>query len=275
MKNPRIRHFLVAGCLLTSLFPAQAYNFQKDLSSYGYLSQLIIPSVSNYYCGPVSAVNSFVYLENKYPTIYDDLLVPGNNLVTSNLVNVALTLGGSGYMGTDLNGTTYADDFIWGKMTYIEQKATNKTIYAAQDKWSWGNPNPKPSWVTSNVYPTWSFLYNELVACEDVEMLLSWTNGGHYVTLSSFHWNDANTNNIIDSGEGFIDFIDPWGGLCRTNQIWQGTGGRIEVSYDGFTHAGGVAWISMAVAESVPEPSTCALIFTSGVILIYFRRHRT
>ena len=79
-----------------------------------------------------------------------------------------------------------------------------------------------------------------------MELLLSWSDGGHFITLTSFHWDDADDDYIIDIGEdAWIDFIDPWTGQQGLASIWHG-GDIIETDYiDG-------SWISMAVSESVP-----------------------
>jgi len=232
------------------------------------LSQNNIPGWGNVSCGPTAAVNSFVYLQNKYPGIYDQKLVPPG----VGMVGVAQTLGGAGYMNTIANQTTYHDDFIWGKMTYIEQKVPGVTVYEAQDQWNWTNPNRiKPAWVQS-VSPQWQFLYNELVACEDVEILISWSGGGHYVTLSSFHWNDVDNDLAIDNGEeAWIDFIDPGTGAYGRANIWQSSlGGNIETSLVGGS------WISVAVSESpIPEPLTLLAIGSALATLAgYIRRRR-
>lgn len=242
------------------------YDIQKELGLYGYLNQHVLtdfggPGDGNYACGPTAAVNSFMYLQNKYVGNYNGALVPGGNLAA-----VAQTLGTS-YMNTLANGTTYHDDFIWGKYQYLETVAPGKTTYEAQDYWTWTHHTPF-SWVSQR-YPTWSFLYNQLVHCEDVEILLSWTSGGHYLTLTSFHWTDVDTDGVIDVSEGAtIDYIDPWTGAWATSAIWHAFDAGnpfLETNY----HSG--AWISMAVKES-PEPGTIALVAIGGLVLLRRRR---
>jgi hypothetical protein len=247
------------------------YDIDKDPTGtlYGNLKQGDIPEWGNVACGPTAAVNSFVYLQNKYPGVYDTSLVPGGDMV-----GVAQILGGAGYMNTIARGTTFHDDFIWGKMRYIEDQVAvaGRTVYQAQDQGIWNNPNRiKPAWVQEGVLPQWQFLYNELVACEDVEILISWSGGGHYVTLSSFHWNDLDDDLIIDNGENaWINFINPSTGLNGTANIWQDSlGGNIETSLvDG-------SWISVAVSESpIPEPITMISAFLAiGTLGMYVRRH--
>jgi hypothetical protein len=110
----------------------------------------------------------------------------------------------------------------------------------------------------ASAIPTWDFLYYELVHCEDVEILFSWTEGGRFVTPSSFHWNDVDNNLVIDLSENAtIDFVNPWTGALGVSQIWQTSlGGQIETDY-----ASG-AWISMAVTES---PVSAKCLYLGGV----------
>ena len=270
-----MRHFWVlavgAALILAMSGPAESCDadrvIQKELSLYGDLNQHEILGWGNVACGPTAAVNSFVYLQNKYPGVYDDKLVPAG---AGAMLGVAQTLGGPGYMNTIANDTTYHDDFIWGKMTYIEQKVPGVTVYEAQDQWSWTN-HAQPAWVQSGL-PKWEFIYNELVACEDVEILISWSEGAHYVTLSSFHWNDVDNDLTIEEGEkAWIDFIDPWTGAYGTASIWQDAyGGSIETDYE----AG--SYISMAVSESpIPEPLTLLAVGSALAGLAgYIRRRR-
>lgn len=273
---------LLIVVVLCSALSAQGYpvyNVQKETQLYGNLKQGDIPVWGNVACGPTAAINSFVYLQNKYPTVYDSKLIgdadnDGIPNTYQDLIAVANTLGGPNYMNTIAMNTTWHDDFIWGKRAYIEQVAPNVTTYAAQDFWNWNNPQrPKPAWVQQG-YPTWDFLYNELLNCQDVEILLTWGDGGHYLTLTSFHWSDLDWDGIIDQNENaWIDYIDPCTGAWGQTNIWHSfVGGgqwKIETNYYS-------SWISMAVKESpVPEPGSL-LVLGSGLasLLGLFRKTR-
>ena len=170
---------LAAGLILTVSASAEAitYDIEKEINLYGNLNQNIVPIWGNVACAPTAAVNSFVYLQNKYPGVYDNKLVPaqGQDLdgdgdvdQTDHMIAVVQTLGGANYMNTVANNGTFSDDFIYGKSKYIEEKVPGWTIYEAQSKWAWQRPPiPKPNWVQT-IDPTWEFLYGELVDCEDV-----------------------------------------------------------------------------------------------------------
>jgi len=266
---------IVAAFALVTPAKGALYDIQRELGFYSYLNQNTLPpALAPYACGPVAVVNSYSYLENKYPGVYGHNLIPDANgdLVYQDLFDlqqVAITLAAPAYMNTTINGT-FHDDLIWGKQLYIENQIPGVTIYKAQDSWAWNNPlRPQPAWVASTL-PTWDFLYNELVHCEDVEILFSWTEGGHYVTLSSFHWNDVDNDLVIDFGENAtIDFVNPWTGALGNNHIWQSyLEAQIETDY-----ASG-AWISMVVTESVPEPSACILAGFGLALLCVLRRQR-
>ena len=176
-------------------------------------------------------------------------------------------------MGTSVANGTFWDDLIWYKMQDIEAKVPGKTVYEAQRNpawnWSiWDDPAAlEPDWVTP-IMPTWQFIWEELVACEDVEILMNWDDGGHFVTVKSFHWNDVDGDDVIDFGEGAtFDYIDPATGLVGVSGIWEGYYG-LETDY-----ATG-AQITMAVSESpVPEPSTI-LVWGLGALIIYCRWKR-
>ena len=231
-------------------------------------------------------------IEQRYPLTYGRSLVPDtivNGLYDqAELVAVAQTLAGANYMNTLLNPApgantgTWDDMFIYGKYQYIEDNAPWTTVYAAQlsSVWDWPGrpvgedpPIAKPDWVQDNMAtgPTWQFLYDELVACEDVEILITDSDWGHYLTLTGFHWNDVNNNLTIDANEGTIDYIDPaTGAFAGPSPMFQNVlDGQIFVSYGLFPNA----QLVMAVSESpIPEPAGLALL---GLALLRVRRKRT
>ena len=267
---------LLGAAISFSVLTAQAitYDIQKDWTLYGDLNQNSIPGIGSMACGPTAAVNSFVYLQNSYPDIYDHYLVPDLHSTpdlyeNDELVTVAEILAYD-YMHTDMTNGTWSDWFLYGKWDYIEENAPGSTIYAAQQFSTWSRPPvPEPSWV-SDVLPTWSFLYDELAASEDVEILI---NGSydHYLTLTSFYWDDIDDDGIIDGAEdAWIDYIDPWTGAWGISDIWHlDYGGESVIATN---YEGGLSFITMAVGESpVPEPST-AVLLGLGLAALALRR---
>ena len=308
---------IVAAALLVS--PAWAvegvdYTILKDPLLYGNLDQDDIPPPSGQFmCGPTAAVNSFKYLENAYPAIYGNSLVPigasgGNDLdgdgnVDSydDMIAVAQTIGDQPppvapavpqYMNTKqvLGGPggsgTWDDMFIYGKHKYIEAMLPNMTLYEAQLKpaWAWPGiparpvdevpPIAKPAWVQHNTQPDGIFLYNELNDCEDVEILIVDLPWGHYLTVTGLSWVDANSDGLIQGGENAkVFYIDPVTGLPGFSNI----GGQVNPG-DPIFVAYGVfqnAQLVMTVSESpIPEPASAMLLVIGLPALIWRRRIR-
>lgn len=262
---------------LTSAGPI--YNASIDPFLYGYLKQADVCGVNpQVACGPTAAVNSFAYLQNKYPNIYQNLLVPlqDKDLNNSGVVNfyddmiaTANVLAGAAYMNTGATGTT-TSGFIYGKNKYIEQKVPGRTIYSAQmlPAWSLGPAIPKPSYVQDGTTPTWQFLFDELSAGEDVEIGVVGTSN-HFLTLTSFHWEDKNSDGVIDQAENaYIDFVDPDTGGPGMASTWQNSLGGSLIS----DYGGGNVTIRSAIAESVPEPGTLGLIGLGFGLMGWWRK---
>ena len=265
---------------------AEEYNVQKDTTLYGNLNQNLIPGIGACACGPTAAVNSLVYLENAYPGIYNRSLVPDTMAPFSpnpghhnlqEMVAVGTILGNAAHMATVCPAGTWDDMFIYGKHTYIETALPNKTVYGAQMSGNWQNPPvAAPNWVQQNTLPTWQFLYNNLEACEDVEILIVDEPWGHFLTLTSFLWNDANNNQVVevifdpDTGQWVpecnIDYIDPCNGQVGVSPMWQNAaGGQLFVSYPNVPNAR----LVMAMSESpIPEPGTLVLLCMGGLCLL-------
>jgi MYXO-CTERM domain-containing protein len=268
--------FLGAAVLLsTPIAQAITYDVSLDWTLYGDLNQNTIPVIGGVACGPTSAVNSFVYLQNSYPEVYGHSLVPDLNgtpniYENGELVAVAEILAGSSYMNLTLDFGTWGDMFIYGKEKYIEERVPGSTVYAAQYVMGWPRPPvPAPPWFES-VIPTWSFLYGALVGSADLEIAINgWVD--HFLTPTGLYWDDTDNDGFIDDAEdAWMDFVDPWTGAWDTADIWQ-EGPSILTNY-----AGGNSFISTAVAETpIPEPSS---ILLGGLGLLglaaYGRRRR-
>jgi hypothetical protein len=261
------------------------YEIEKEIELYGDLGQLEVPGWGEVACAPTAAVNSFVYLQNRYPLHYDQKLVPDSDgdgdIDHADMIAVVQILGTSDYMNTILDNGTRLDRFVYGKEKYIEERAGGVTIYSGQTSWSWvGAQFPPPCWVQTSTDPTWEWLYAQLVSCEDVEIgiyqvLVGNSTeeglGAHAVTLTSFHWCDLDCDGVIDRNEGaWIDFIDPWTGAYTTTPIWQTAfGSSIYTAYFGESY---IAW---GISESMPEPGAALLLGLGLALLIRRARRRT
>ena len=125
---------LICTALLT---PASAVFFSASIDPdlYGDLDQGNVPGIEGCACGPTSVVNSLVYLQNVAADIYgDNTLVPHSQdpIPQEDMADVATILAGEDYMDTGNNDGTFIEDFIYGKVKYIEERAPGKTRYAAR-----------------------------------------------------------------------------------------------------------------------------------------------
>ena len=118
------------GLILTPCLVSQAFalNIQLSPDSFGHLVQSDVPNCGAVACGPTAAVNSFVFLENQYPSIYDHLLVPdtnGNRMVDySEMVSTASILSGPQYMNTTFPSGTFSDRFSSGQQSMDRNSST-------------------------------------------------------------------------------------------------------------------------------------------------------
>ncbi len=269
------------GLVLVALLatPATAVTlYHHDLDPthmlFGNLDQHDVPGCGsgdmNVACGPTAAVNSFAFLQNKFPNIYDNKLIPdtmvdgdmdGDIDDYDKMIAAAVALQAPEYMEcVECNGGTFIlprpdlnppvnGSFITGKRKWIEDHAPGTTIFKDRQ-----NPN-------------WDFLFGELWDMEDVELLVGFYDaqgvrrGGHYITLSKFWWEDTNMDNVVQPTENaMIGFVDPDDGTMKMRSLFQaGPGSILQTDYlvGGIVASTRVDW---AVSESpVPEPATITL----------------
>ncbi|WP_428937833.1 hypothetical protein [Fontivita pretiosa] len=164
-------------------------------------------------CVPTATMNSFIFLQNRYPNIY------GNNNELSGTHNgdwdaAAEELAGPNYMNTDPNQGTTDSNWVRGKVAWLETYAPGKTVYHGQDFFDLPN---EPAWLADQTVPTLWFIWEQLSRGQDVEIGITPLNAqgnpdgtGHAMTLSSINWNDANNNMTFDAGDtASLDGIDP------------------------------------------------------------------
>lgn len=165
-------------------------------------------------CGPTSVVNSFGYLENRFPNYYNRLLVPDVDGLPGigwrDLENVARQLASPNYMntqappnnppgssydsdtyypdihgigpgqnaGTTGGGTTFAN-FAWGKDAYLRQPNIPATPIEGvmRDPYANAAGRNKPAWLMDNQPIPASFLFNAINQGKDLEIGFTWQNG--------------------------------------------------------------------------------------------------
>lgn len=258
---------------------ATSYDVSEgDASWFGNLSQqndTVKTTYGNYGCGQTTTINSFVYLQRKDST-YGTSLVSAYD--TATLANAAVGLN-TNYI-PQYGTNTYIRDVFWGINTYIEQKVSNRTIYAGQTvqltgDGAWNTERPKPAWVSEDAsYPTWNFIYNGLEQSKAV--IIHWRDSSgdyqHYMTVTGMNFTDSDNDGFMDSSEqATITYIDPKDGLQYTKHIWQGdTDGYLRLYYknDTYNWTIGAITVRINMAESfgsVPLPSTL-LLLGSGLL---------
>jgi hypothetical protein len=216
-------------------------------------------------CGPTAAVNSFAFLENMYPTIYGNDLIPttGATYDYGDLVDAADVLAGSTFMDCTAAGVGISN-FISGEEAYMNEYAPGTTVFEIMN------------FFANGAWPTFNFLYNQLAAGEDVELLVGFyttnaegqlvRNGGHYVTLTGVSFGVP-----FAAGNGTISFIDPDDGDSGSMSLSTIDGAL----YNNGTYVNGqYTFIEAAVAESpTPEPGTL-LFLAVGIPALFVLRRR-
>jgi outer membrane autotransporter protein len=233
--------------LTVGISPAAAmlYEAGNDYNSYGHVIQTAVPDIGPSACCPTSAINSFTYLQNQFPSVY------GNRLA-SNPPTIAdvQTIAGPNYMNTDASGTTDPNG-IWGRYLYLESRAPFQTHYSCQvaiqdglplevdhidSRGLWPLNRPYPTFMANSpgavAVPTWQFLYENLQRQADVGVRITFITsdgslaGAHCLTLNAFSFDDKNNNGIIEKEQGelgSVSFVDPESKTEVKCHVWQNT----------------------------------------------------
>lgn len=310
----RLRPQLFTNLLSAAAFVFASLNIQsaaaipidEGASNFGHYNQNAFPRVctdsagNSYGCGVFAALNSFVFLQNKYPGLYmtsegQPKLIPQNSAqdAAQNLAKDMSCSCAKPNTGVKIN------NFIKGKAEYINQLAPGTTQFEDQSIY---DQNGK----MTQAAPTFDFIYQQLGSGQDIELLLGfwqkgadggWTRvGGHFVTLTG-----GDTNNL-----SFINpFFRPSDGSApgpnsaysMTTQItdmhftFPGDGATDDLLQltDFFKNLQGttnhpdrndnntVTFVEAAVSESpirpIPEPSSLSVfVIAAGAIFVWRRR---
>jgi hypothetical protein len=204
------------------------------LGAYGTYNQRAFPSACTNNpmkaCGPVSVLNSFIFLQNTYPQIYGNRLVPmGRNQPAATLNTLSALMG-------CCNGTT-PENLLAGKRAYIDGAGAVRGVAPGTTRYdsqflATGIPfigaTPQPT--QRGTIPTMNFLLGQLHDGEDVEALISFYSkrtvgnmtfynyvGAHYLTVTGASYDDINNNLRFDAGDmpNCISFVDPYGRDAR------------------------------------------------------------
>lgn len=270
-----------------SLQPARAVPItaSEPANMFGNLAQGAT-KCPNLNCGPTAIINSFVFLQNMYPKVYGnnlignaanpptkkELVAAANNLACNFVLNCANRASG-----------TRMGDFILGKRSYINMVGNGvlkgSTSFVAQMSQPWGMQHPfhpkaeKPEFVSDNTNPRWRFLYNQIKAGEDVEILVDRGILAHYLTLTSITFDPA-------TNLGSLSVIDPLTGKATAKPL---TLRRVVGKKNNklLTNYFGGSKIIGAVAESpkkivpAPEPASLAMLLVGCIGLLAVRELRS
>jgi len=253
---------VVMTLLTTTAASAGVISGSEDSSQFGSLDQHKLsvcktPGGVSEACGPAAAVNSFVFLEHKYPKVYDDSLVDLSGLGGPDFGEVLTgnDLGSDTFMGCGCGGTTW-DDFYRGKKAYIDLMDPGSTTYGQQQD------------------PGAANLARALNVGADVEIYLQFGSKAHFVTLTSITY-----DTVLQ--DGTISYIDPLDGKSHTAGIFgNGASPGLGVNYtspDGsFSDTGAISFGALEIpTSSTPEPATWALLMIGfGVTGAAARRAR-
>jgi hypothetical protein len=261
--------FLVlAAARWSGAAPPPTYDVQLDQSKFGHIDQANVPAGpgdnGSNSCVPTATMNSFQYLNTAFPTIYGMNAGKPTIMGTSaTWTDAAINLAHK-FMNTDPASGTTDNNWIMGKVEYLESLAPGKTTYAGMDSVSQGGQN----WV-QNANPTANFFLQQLKDGEDIEIGITPSgNGiGHCLTLTSLHWVDNDASNTFNAGDTLtLDGIDPAGGTPFNFTMSPGANANAPMSFNGGAYNGYV--LDAALAESpVPEPAAALAMSLIGVLV--------
>ena len=267
-------------------------------------------------CVPTSSVNTMTYLQNSFSsyfgtnltgTTYADWINVDTTLSAPEYMNT------SPQTGTFYNRIHFGlNEYVVQNQGFTGVQFSGMIPSSVWNSPASPPPEPRPATIADGL-PTWNFLYDSLISGSGTVLGLTYTNlkAGHAVSLGGFDWTDSNGNGRIDFDENallhFVDPLDPTrgtdpigGAKFTTGRIWEVeipdptnsavVYNTLELAYEQYVGTnlwGGAlggstdyglasAYLTTAVAMTVPEPSTYALlaISTAGLVGFVLRRRR-
>jgi hypothetical protein len=200
-------------------------------------------------------INSFVFLDNHYPSVY-----PGNKLIPGNNPNQATqwfsTAGWDGPNGHREGYYTRVTPPFRGDADAVLLQTKKDWV----NDWAPGTTRFESMLKSGGTYPTIEFLANEICHHEDVELAVDIAPiGAHLITLTAISCDMAGNCKIR-----YQDPNDPQHEQPAVDLFTSHTIDHPNELFFYFKAFGGSAFIRSAFAESpVPEPPTWLLFFTA------------
>ena len=195
-------------------------------------------------CAATSIINSFEYLQNAFPEIYDQKLIPNGDLAAAR---------------DELHGKIWNDGgdqkYVWEQKIkwFDDHNLGDTTVFHGMTSVTTSGWY-QSQWITGNQFPTWDFLWNEISHKEDVEFGLY----DHMMTLTSLKFDDLgdepNGKWDPETETAWVDYIDPnFPETTGWSRVELSSGGALRLMDVSYTNP----YIYYAFAESpIPEPAT-------------------
>ena len=263
-------------------------------------------------CVPTSSVNVMTYLQKAAPDyfgtdltglMYADWIDADTTLSAPGYMNT------SPDSGTAYNRLHFGlNKYVVQDLGFTEVQFSGmipESVWSATPP-----PEPRPATIADSL-PTWQYLYDSLTSGSGTVLGLTYTSltAGHAISLGGFDWTDLNGDGRIDFDENaqlhFVDPLDPTrgtdpigGAKFTTGRIWEVeipdptnsavVYNTLELAYEQYhgtdlwggalggstSYGPASAYLTTAVAMTVPEPSTYALLGLGGVAVIMFLRRK-
>jgi hypothetical protein len=246
----------------TQLANAATFDYFNDFDKYGVQENFTCPGPgSGGVCAAVAAINSFIFLQNEYPNIYDNKLVPNYDPMTNTSMMDAEAFADTGwqagsnpmrlgyYQRALLPGFDAEEDYLDTKKDWFNDYAPGTTVF---DSWFEGSPD-------NDRKPTIEDLAKEIKDGEDVEFFVDDGNGFfHALTLTGVFCDMA-----MNCG---IKYQDPNQPTVEQDTLVSPMNGMLMFTGVPGSGFAGTVTITAAFAESprVPEPSTILGILAVG-----------
>lgn len=258
-----------AGLTFVPRASGDAFDYSEDFGKFGKTPNFSCGGQGA--CGAVASMNSFTFLENQYPSIYDNKLTPNKQMDGTDPMD-AQKFGFDGwqvgtnparkgyYDATRPHNADYTDSFLQTKKDWINDYAPGTTVF---DSWFAGSGDHDRK-------PTIADLAQEIKDKEDVEFFVKGGDGGNVYHVMTLTGVACDMNNACS-----IKFQDPNDVMNQYMRNVMVNMGMIQFN-DIFGFPGAYT-ITAAFAESpkaVPEPSTLVILATAGVGLLVFRRRQ-